>query len=322
MPPGRGDHPAADHEDPVVAARDEALHHDRRIDLVGENPGPLQLVAGDEVHRHTPALIAVPRLHHDGCADVLRDRPGIRGVVDGPPLWNGDPRLGQQRPGEFLVLGDGLRDRAGAVGLGGADPPLPRPLAEPHERAGREPLRGDATADRRLDDRAGAGAELHVEEHLPQPLHLAGHVVRRVLDGGHDQPMRRVEALDREPLLLVFDHDLVDAAGLGLAGPAIAHGRPGERLQFKGHMLEHVPHPRSGPQPLEEAAALADRAAVLDHRRQPRHDPLVEPRQRVRRKVLEATEIDPRLQAGKRRPLVGTAQNLDRKNLHGSGCAR
>jgi len=130
--------------------------------------------------------------------------------------------------------------------------------------------------------------------------------------------MGRLQALEGELLLLVFDHHLVDAASLGLTGPAVAHGRAGERLEFQRHVLQHVTHPGAGPEPLEEAAPFPDRAAVLDHRGQPRHDPFVEPRQGVRGEVLEPTEIDPCLQAGERRPLIGTAKDLDRKNLHGS----
>jgi len=127
-----------------------------------------------------------------------------------------------------------------------------------------------------------------------------------------------MKTFDRERLLLVLDHHLVHAAGFGFAGPTIAHRRAGQRLQFERHVLQHVAHPGAGAEPLEEPAPLADRAAVLDHARQPGHEPLVEPGERVRGKVFEPAEIDPGFEAGKRGPLVGTAEDLERRDLHGS----
>ena len=158
---------------------------------------------------------------------------------------------------------------------------------------------------------------MHIEQDAPQPLHLGHHVERRVVDRRRQQPVGGMQTLDRELLFLVFDDHLVDAAGLGFTGAAVTHRRAGEGLEFKRYVLEHVAHPRAGPQPLEEAAPLSDRAAVLDHRGQPRHDPLIEAGKRVGGKILEPTEVDPRFEAGKRRPLIGAAEDLDRKNLHG-----
>ena len=125
-----------------------------------------------------------------------------------------------------------------------------------------------------------------------------------------------MQALDGERLLLVLDDHLVDAAGVGLAGPAVADRRTGECLQLERDVLENVPHPRPTPKPLEEAAALADRAAVLDHARQPGHEPVVEAGERVGGEFLEPADVDPGFEAGETGPLVGATQNLERLDLH------
>jgi len=92
---------------------------------------------------------------------------------------------------------------------------------------------------------------------------------------------------------------------------AVAHRRARERLQFERHVLEDMPHPRTGTKPLKEAAALADRAAMLDQRRQPGHEPVIEAGQRVRRKILQPAEVHRDLENRKRCPLVRAAQNLE-----------
>ena len=309
MPPGRRHHPAADDEHPVVATGDEPLDDDRPLAGMGDVPGLLHFCLRDQIDRDAVALVSVPRLHHDRAADLLRHLPRLGRIAHRTALGHRDARLREQRPRQFLVLGDGLRDGPGLVGLRRQDPPLLRPLPEPHERPFREPPRRDAAGHGRLHDRPRARAELHVEQHAVEPPDLGRHVERGPLDRGHDEPLRRVQALDRERLLLVFDDDVVDAAVLRLPRPAVAHRRARQRLQLERHMLEHVPHPGAGPQPLEEPAAFADGAAMLHHARQPRHDPVVESGERVGGKILEPAEIDHGLEAGKGRPLVGAAQN-------------
>ena len=126
-------------------------------------------------------------------------------------------------------------------------------------------------------------------------------------DRGLDHPLSGMQALDCERLLLVLDRDLVDAARLRLAGPAEPDDGAGERLQFQGDVFEDVAEPGARAEPLEEPSALTDRAAMLDHRGQPAHEPVVEAGQRVRRVVLERAEIDPGFEDREGGPLVRTA---------------
>ena len=318
MAPRRGDQRPAHDEQAVVVAAAGAFHDDRRFLRPGHRERRLHLLARGEVHTHPAPLVAVARLDDDRHADLLGGRPGVGGVGDRPPLGHGDPRLGQERARELLVLRDRLGDGRGAVGLRGPDAALLGADAEAHQRPVREAARGDAAVLGRPHDGARAGAELHLEEQSPEALDLRGEVEGLVGDRGHDQPVGRAHALHGERLLLVRHDHLVDAGDRCLAGLAEAdHDLAGQRLQLDRHVLEDVAHPGAGAQPLEEAAALADGAAVFDHRRQPRHDPLVEARQRVGGKLLQPAEIDDGFEHRDPGPLVGAAQGADRLDLHG-----
>ena len=320
MAPRRGHQRPADNEQPVVVPMAGALDDDRRLLLAGHLPALLDLLARRKIDRDTAPLIAVARLDDNRGADLLRRRPGVGRVGHRPPLGDGNPRLGEELPGQFLVLGDRFSDRAGAVALRGDDPSLLSPDAEPDHRAGGEPAVGNAAGRGGLDDRPGAGPELDFEEERAEATDLGGDVEGIARDGAADEAVGGVEAFDREGLLLIFDHDPVDAGGRGLAGPAVPHDGPGERLQLDRHVLEDMPHPGAGAEPLEESAPGADRAAVLDHRRQPLHDPLVETGKRVGGKLLQPAEVDGRLDDREPCPLVRTAQNPDRRDLHGWAC--
>ena len=88
-------------------------------------------------------------------------------------------------------------------------------------------------------------------------------------------------------------------------------------------MFEDVSLPGAAAEPFEETAALADAAAMLDHRRQPGHQPLVEAGELVGRRILQRSQIDPGLQHGKIGPVVRAAQNQHFPKFHGSlthGC--
>ena len=78
------------------------------------------------------------------------------------------------------------------------------------------------------------------------------------------------QAVPGQRLLVVLDDDAVDARLGGLAGAAEADVDARQRLQFQGDVLEDMARIGAVAQSLEEAAPLADAAAVLDHRRQPR----------------------------------------------------
>ena len=314
-PRGRHDL-AAHHEHAVVGSRHKPLDHDGRFLLAGHLPGLLHLLAGGEIDRHAAALIAVARLDHHRPTDLLGHTPRIGGIAHGPPFRHRDAGFGEQGAGEFLVLGDRFGHGTGAVGFRRDDSPLLGALSQPDERSIREPSGRNPTGRGGLHDRSRARPQLHVEQHFLQPLQFVGDVEWGVVDSGRDQAVCRVQAVDPKRLLLVFDHDLVDAAGIGLPRPTVANGRAGERLQFERDVFEHVPHPRAGPQPFKETATFADRATVLDHRWQPGHDPVVEPGQRVGWEIFKSAQVNAGFEDGKRCPLVRAAQGPERGDFH------
>ena len=71
-------------------------------------------------------------------------------------------------------------------------------------------------------------------------------------------------------------------------GPAEADVAAGQRLQFQRDVLDDMSLPRSAAEPFEEYAPLADATAMLDHRRQPRHQPFVEAGELVGGRILRA----------------------------------
>ena len=131
MAPRRGHQRPTDDEQPVVVPMAGAFDDDRRLLLAGHVPGLLNLLARRKIDRDTAPLIAVTRLDDDRGADLLCRRPGVGRVGHRPPLGDGNPCLGEELPGQFLVLRDRFRDRAGAVALRGDDPSLLGTDAEP-----------------------------------------------------------------------------------------------------------------------------------------------------------------------------------------------
>jgi hypothetical protein len=69
-------------------------------------------------------------------------------------------------------------------------------------------------------------------------------------------------------------------------------------------------------QPLEESAAFSDAAAVLDERRQPGHQAVVETGDGVRGPVFPGSQIDPGFDYGKIRPDVRTTERQYFADFH------
>ena len=280
-------------------------------------PGAFHFLARGEIDGNPPALIAIAGLHHDRRADLLGDDPGIGGIGHRAPRRHRNTRLGEQRPGQFLVLRDRFGHGTGAIGFRRQNPALLCPLPQPHQRALRQPAERNPPGLGRFHNGAGARSELHIQQQPPQALQFCAYVEGIARDSGKDQPMSGVDALNGKFFLDVFNRHAIDTAGGGSAGPAIPHDRPAECLQFERDMLQHVAHPGAVAHPLKKSAALADRAAVFDHARQPLHDAVVETGERVGGEVFQMAQIDPRFENRKAGPLVGTTQNLDLLNLHG-----
>src|SRR5450755_2769549 len=122
--------------------------------------------------------------------------------------------------------------------------------------------------------------------------------------------MRNFDAGFAETKIQNLDRNLVYAALVRLTRAPIADRQMRERLNLERGVLEHVAEPSAGAHALEEATALADRAAVLDHRGQPTHQLVVEARQSIGREVLILAEVDPGFDHWVVRPNARTDETL------------
>jgi len=111
------------------------------------------------------------------------------------------------------------------------------------------------------------------------------------------------------------DHGIARAEGhfvhamlAGGAGLAEAGLHAGHVLQLQHHVLEDVAGPGAAMQALDEAAALADAAAVLDQAGQPGCQALRETRQFVRGEVFQLADVEPGLDDRTVGPDVRAAQ--------------
>ena len=171
---------------------------------------------------------------------------------------------------------------------------------------GVEPAGRDAPRHGRRDDRAGARPEPDLVVQGRAASRPRRRRRRAVVHGGQAELAARSQrhALPKASSSYSID-DLVDAVLRGLARPAEADSDAGQALELERDVLEDVRLVGPAPEPLEEAAAVADAAAVLDHRRQPGHQPLVEPGKLVGRRILQRPEIDPGLRTGKLAQMFG-----------------
>ena len=92
--------------------------------------------------------------------------------------------------------------------------------------------------------------------------------------------------------LLAFVNDVVDSATAGRPGSPETNRAPGEILQLERDVLHDMTHPRPQLQPREKSATHTLGTSVLDERRNHRLQSVDESGNRVRRKVLELSEVE------------------------------
>ncbi len=156
----------------------------------------------------------------------------------------------------------------------------------------------------------------------PQRVEFGLDVEGQVFDRGVEQPAAGFEDGAADLFILVFDHYFIDAVFRRLASTAVAGVDADQALDLQRDVLEDVPLVRAGPQPLEEAAPVAQATAMFDHRGQPGHQPLIEAGQDVRGRVLQFLEIDPSLKDRKVCPNVWSAKCQDLPKFHDSSRSR
>ena len=113
------------------------------------------------------------------------------------------------------------------------------------------------------------------------------------------------------------DDDFIDPAHGRFARAAEPARHARQTLHLEGHVLEDVARPGALAQPLQEPAALADAAAMLDQGGQPDAQALGETGDGVGGAVLEVADIDQRLDDGPIGPDIRPAQmhHIDEINI-------
>ena len=171
--------------------------------------------------------------------------------------------------------------------------------------------------DRRLDDGAGAGAQADLLGQLAQLGDFGRHVEGPIVDRGHPAAGGRSPGRPGQVLLR-----RIRRRPCKRPSSEVSRARPkptrhaGQGLQLQRDVFEDVPRIGAVAQPLEEPAPLADAAAVLDHRGQPGHQPLVEAGQDVGGRIFQLLQIDPGFEHGEIGPDVRTTQGQDLTKFH------
>ena len=261
-------------------------------------------------------MVAVLGFDHHGQTDVFGSFPCIIGALDGSAFGRRDADGAEQGSGQLFVLGDRFGDGARRVGFGRADTSLMDSITELYQTSFIQATPGNALGLGRIDDRSGARSKANVMGELFELRGYFRHIVRGVVDGRLNQLKGSVQASQREFLFFVGDGDFINSIGVRFPGAAETDRGTGKGLQLERHVLENVGHVGPASEPYKETSSLANTAAMLDHRREPPHETLVEPRDHLRGGVLHLFEVDPSFQNRVVRPNVWTSKLVHLKYLH------
>ncbi len=164
--------------------------------------------------------------------------------VTGRPSGTGTPTAFNNDPRQFLVLGDGLGNGAGAVGLGGLDAAEFLAVAELHHAVGVQPPEGNA---------AGLGRATIAPVLGPRQTSWAKSRSRSTsafTSKGRSWIAARMSSRaacrhsDHQLLVVVLDDHAINARLRGLAGPPESDLAAGKRLQFQRNVLENMSRDR------------------------------------------------------------------------------
>ncbi len=211
---------------------------------------------------------------------------------------------------------DALGDRASAVGLRRPDTALGFAVAQLHQIAVGQPQARDGSLLGAVHDGLRARAVAVIVCEFLQRAQRRGKIVVTTFSRSHDHLVRDVQARFAEAEVQHLDHDFVHAALAGLARATEADRGMCQRLNLERDVFEHMTEPGAVLHALEKAAAIADRATVLDHRRQPTHQLLVEAGQGVGRKIFVFSQVDPSFEYRVVCPNAGTNEAFQCANLH------
>ena len=284
---GGGHHLAAHHQQAVLHAVDEFLDDDLRALGFGQREGGLDFSLARELQRHAARVVAVRGLDGDGATDVLGHFPGFLGIGHHAALGHRHAAGSEQSLGEVLVLRNPFGDGAGLVAFCRPDAALRCAVAQLHQIAVVQADVRNAPLTRRIDDAARAGAQIPVVDAGFDGLDGGLEVKRLVVDGGHEQFVAPGQRGARHVLLGAAEHHAVHAALRDFACLAELGRHASEVQQLDDDVLQHMAHPGAAFQALDEAAALAHAAVVLDQRGQPGGQALIQAGQFVGGVVLQ-----------------------------------
>ena len=311
-----GHHPAAGHQQAAGVAGNEFLDDHVIAQRVGGLPGGHDLLARGKVQRQSALASANGGFDGDGQADVFGGFPGVFGAVGHAAFGHGNARAFEQAAQQVFVARDARCNGAGAVRGGGPDAALRRAVPELHQIALVQADAGNAARQRRVHDAGGAGGKAALLAQRLQPGDGGGHVIRRAVDGGHDQIARRFQRQAAHGFVKRADHHFVDRVLARHAGFAEGGVHARLHLQLQRHVLHHVAGPGAFAQALQEAAALAHAALVFHQPRQPGRQALVVAGDGVGGEVFQLADIEHRLDDGAVSPHAGAAHPVHAQNLH------
>jgi hypothetical protein len=317
-PLGDRDHAPADHQHPVVVPGDEGLDDDAPASRLSKRPLECHthaLVVAD-LQRDTAPVVAVEWLDHHWEADSLGRDHRFLLRPDQLQARDRQSRRREQRVGEALVHRDVHTERRRARGHRGPDPLLIPALPQLHQRSLVETDVGDVAPGGLVDERLRRGAERSPLGQQDQVLDLLEEVEPFLgLDQMVHQADREPSGGDADPLLAVAVDDVVLAGHAGAAGLASVDVRARLPLQGDRDVLRDVADPGALVQTLDESTGPAERAGVLAEAGDVLEQRLGESRKRVRRPVLERSEVDQQADAVLVRPVVRPAEDLRLRDL-------
>ena len=135
LAPRGGNHRVADHEHAIVVARDKPFHQHFVAALARRRVRRGDLFRGFNIDGDALALITKARFDHHAIADLARGSHGILGADYRAPTRHRNSRGSEDRFGQFFVLGQGLGNDAGAIGVRRLNAALAGAPAELHEAA-------------------------------------------------------------------------------------------------------------------------------------------------------------------------------------------
>ncbi len=190
-------------------------------------------------------------------------------------------------------MGNRLSNRAGRVGLRRTDASLVDSVSELNKASFIEPSPRDVLGFGGFDDRTGARAQADIVSVVLELSDDLMDIVGCVMNRSLDQFKSAIQTSQSELFFFVSDRDFVDAIGIGLSGSTETNWSTRQGLQFQGDVLEDMGHVGSSSESDEKATSFPDAATVLDHRREPAHEPLVETWNHLRRSVFHFFEVNP-----------------------------